>query len=265
MIIGIVAIAQNYAIGKDGRLPWRYSADLKFFKETTTGNAIVMGANTWRSIGKPLPNRLNIVLTRSGDIDAPPAVMKLSGVDEVVDLSKLLVKDVFIIGGAKVFDSFSDVIEKWFVTFVPETIEGADTFMPENFLDGFTVTETKNLGQGLVVKDLRRKTNDDVRSSKQMMGGRTWDEWIDEYAAAHRNPINEITHIFGIPMIAAAIILIPTIFIEFAMWRSVLPLFVIGWILQFVGHFVEGNKPEFFRDRRFLLVGLWWWFREVIG
>ncbi|HSK71207.1 MAG TPA: dihydrofolate reductase, partial [Pyrinomonadaceae bacterium] len=68
-IIGIVAIAQNYAIGRGGKLPWHYSADLKFFKETTLNNAVVMGFNTWKSIGKPLPKRLNIVLSRSAEIE----------------------------------------------------------------------------------------------------------------------------------------------------------------------------------------------------
>ncbi len=156
MIIGIVAISKNYAIGKDGKLPWHYTADLKFFKETTTGNAVVMGANTWRSIGKPLPNRLNVVLSRS-DIEAPPEVMKLSSVDEVVELSKLLVKDVFIIGGARTFESFADVIEKWIVTFVPDEIKDADTFIPRNFLDGFELEETKDIGDDLHVKILQRK------------------------------------------------------------------------------------------------------------
>ena len=156
MLIGIVAISKNYAIGKDGKLPWHYSADLKFFKETTTGNAIVMGSNTWRSIGKPLPNRLNVVLSRS-DIETPSEVMKLNGVDEVVDLSKLLVKDVFIIGGSQIFAAFADVIEKWIVTFMPETVEGADTFMPENFLDGFEVEKTLDLGDDLHVKILHKK------------------------------------------------------------------------------------------------------------
>lgn len=157
MIIGIVAISKNYAIGKNGKLPWHYSADLKFFKETTTGNAVVMGSNTWQSIGKPLPNRLNVVLSRSDNIEAPPEVMKLISVDEVIELSKLLVKDIFIIGGAKIFESFADLIEKWIVTFVPETVEGADTFMPQNFLDGFEVEETKDLADDLEVKTLRRK------------------------------------------------------------------------------------------------------------
>lgn len=157
MITGIVAIAKNYAIGKDGKLPWHYTADLKFFKETTTGNAVVMGANTWRSIGKPLPNRLNIILSRLGNIDAPPDVMRLSSVDEVVELSKCLNRDVFIIGGAQIYKSFADVIDKWIVTLVPETIEDANTFMPKNFLDEFDVEKTIELSDDLLVKILHRK------------------------------------------------------------------------------------------------------------
>ena len=157
MLIGIVAISKNYAIGKDGKLPWHYSADLKFFKETTTGNAVVMGSNTWRSIGKSLPNRLNVVLSRNDNFEAPPEVMKLSSVEEVVELYKLLVKDVFIIGGSQIFAAFADVIEKWIVTFMPETVEGADTFMPENFIDGFEVEKTLDLGDDLHVKILHKK------------------------------------------------------------------------------------------------------------
>ena len=157
MIIGIVAISKNYAIGKDGKLPWHYSADLKFFKETTTGNAIVMGSNTWCSIGTPLPNRLNIVLSRSGNVETPNNVIRMRLIDEVVELSKYLDRDVFIIGGASIFKSFSDVIEKWIVTSVPEDIDDADTFIPENFLDAFKLEQTIDLGDDLTVKKLRRK------------------------------------------------------------------------------------------------------------
>jgi len=157
MIIGIVAISTNYAIGKDGKLPWHHSADLRFFKETTTGNAVVMGSNTWRSIGKPLPNRLNIVLSRSRALELPADVRKLSDVNEVVALSKDLDSDIYIIGGAKIFEAFADVIDKWIVTVVPDDVDDADTFIPENFLDGFGVEETKDLGDGLNVKILHRK------------------------------------------------------------------------------------------------------------
>src|SRR5258708_31759833 len=69
MIIGIVAVDTNGAIGKGGTLPWHYSADMKFFKETTTGHACVMGHKTLLSLKKPLPNRLNIVLSRQSEIE----------------------------------------------------------------------------------------------------------------------------------------------------------------------------------------------------
>jgi len=156
MIVGIVAIAKNFAIGKDGKLPWHHSADLKFFKETTTGNAIVMGANTYRSIGKPLPNRLNIVLSRNSSVDRVPEIMRLSDKDEVLDLAQYLTRDIYIIGGAEVFKSFADHIEKWFVTDVPDDVVEADVFMPENFLDDFTETARRDLSDGLHVRTMQR-------------------------------------------------------------------------------------------------------------
>src|SRR5438067_403431 len=104
-----------------------------------------MGSNTWRSIGKPLPNRLNIVLSRSGRVDVPPPVTKLSDTNEVLELAKHLNRDLYIIGGASVFAAFADVIEKWYVTEVPDTVVDADTFMPSDFLDGFELTEARDL------------------------------------------------------------------------------------------------------------------------
>ncbi len=157
MIIGIVAISRNYAIGKNGKLPWHFSADLKFFRETTTGNAVVMGANTWRSIAKPLPGRLNIVLSRTGNVETSAEVMKLESKDDVVVLAEYLNRDVFIIGGAKTYADFADVIEKWIVTEVPMTVDDADTFMPANFLDGFEIDDIRDLGDDLRVKILHRR------------------------------------------------------------------------------------------------------------
>lgn len=158
MIIGIVAIAQNYAIGRGGKLPWHFPADLKFFKRTTTGNAVVMGFNTWKAIGKPLPNRLNIVLSRSERIEHRPNVLLLRSRDETLALSNYLNCDVFVIGGAKTYENFADVIEKWIVTEVPLLIEDADTFMPRNFLDGFVSEKTTDLGEGLIVREFHRKS-----------------------------------------------------------------------------------------------------------
>lgn len=152
MIVGIVAIGRNFAIGKEGKLPWHYSADLKFFKRTTTGNAIVMGYNTWESIGKPLPKRLNVVLSRSRKIEADLNLIQLKSIEEVITFSKFLHCDLYIIGGTKTYGGFANVIEKWIVTEIPLTIEDADAFMSSNFLDGFGLNEIKDLDDGLIVK-----------------------------------------------------------------------------------------------------------------
>jgi dihydrofolate reductase len=151
-IIGIVAIAQNNAIGKDGKLPWHYSADLKFFKRTTLNNAVVMGFNTWKSIGKALPKRLNIVLSRIQNIENQERVLLLRSKEELLALSKYLNCDLYIIGGAKTYENFADVIEKWIVTEVPERIKDADTHMLANFLDGFELKEKLELDDKLKVK-----------------------------------------------------------------------------------------------------------------
>jgi dihydrofolate reductase len=156
MIIGIVAIANNYAIGKDGKLPWHYPADLKHFKATTTGQAIAMGTNTWRSLGKTLPNRLNIVLSRSAQIDTAPDLVFLRNENEAADLAKYLKCDLFVIGGAKTYTTFSDLIEAWIVTRIPIDVSDADVFMPSDFLDGFSVVEGREIGDGLKVETFRR-------------------------------------------------------------------------------------------------------------
>ena len=156
-IIGIVAIAQNYAVGKDGKLPWHYPADLKFFKETTSNHAIVMGYNTWKSIGKPLPKRLNIVLSRSHNVENQPNVLLLRSKDEVLALSKYLNCNLFVIGGAKTYENFADVIDEWMVTDVPIIVEDADTFMPQNFLNSFQLGKTAEIEDNLRIRNFHRR------------------------------------------------------------------------------------------------------------
>ncbi|HRH42415.1 MAG TPA: dihydrofolate reductase [Pyrinomonadaceae bacterium] len=151
MIIGIVAIAKNFAIGKAGKLPWHYSSDLKFFKQTTLDNAIVMGRKTFDSIGKPLPNRLNIVLSRTREIENPQLII-LRNKEAVLELAKYLQGDLFIIGGASIYQEFADVIERWIVTEIPLVVEDADAFMPKDFLANFTLSEDNVLEENLVVK-----------------------------------------------------------------------------------------------------------------
>lgn len=156
MIIGIVAIAKNFAIGKDGKLPWHYPADLKFFKETTTGHTVVMGWNTWESIGKPLPNRLNIILSRKGKIEERAEVIVVPSKQGVLKLAETQGGDTFIIGGSQTYETFADEIEKWLVTEVPVEVEDADTFMPRDFLEGFTERDQIDLGDGLRVRVFQR-------------------------------------------------------------------------------------------------------------
>lgn len=98
-----------------------------------------------------------------------------------------------------------------------------------------------------------------------MMGGRSWNDWIEEYAESHQNPINKLTHTFGIPMIALSILLLPTCLFVRGFWIVPLALFIFGWVLQFIGHYFEGKPPEFFKDYRFLFVGLRWWFKKILG
>ena len=151
MIIGIVAVDRNGAIGKGGNLPWHYSADMKFFKETTSGNACVMGHKTWLTLRKPLPNRLNIVLSRKAEIQLQESVLVLGDVESVRSLAKDLKGDLFVIGGEQVYRAFLPYIEKWIVTEVPMTVGDADTFVPENYLEGFRLTESKKLEDDLNV------------------------------------------------------------------------------------------------------------------
>ena len=150
-IIGIVAVDKNNAIGKAGKLPWHYSADLKFFKEQTVGNACVMGHRTWLGMKKPLPHRLNIVLSRSSRVEPQESVVVIRDKQSVLSLVPFLSCDLFIIGGAQVYRSFLDDIDKWIVTSVPISVERADTFMPEDFLRGFHAPETKQLEDDLKV------------------------------------------------------------------------------------------------------------------
>jgi dihydrofolate reductase len=151
-LVGIVAIDGNRAIGKGGALPWHYSADMKFFKQQTVGHVCVMGRNTWRSFRKPLPNRLNVVLSRSAVEAVDPSVLVVSSSDFILRLAEYLRDDVFIIGGARIYEAFAGHISRWIVTEVPVAVDGADTYMPAEFLTGFRVTETRDLGEGLIAK-----------------------------------------------------------------------------------------------------------------
>jgi dihydrofolate reductase len=151
MIIAIVAVDRRGAIGKGGKLPWHYSADMKFFRETTTGNACVMGYNTWLTLKKPLKDRLNIVLSRQSQIEPRDSVVVLRDLNSVLSLEKYLRCDLFVMGGEQVYRAVLPYIEKWIVTEVPLTVEAADAFVPADYLEGFRRVDSKQLEEGLTV------------------------------------------------------------------------------------------------------------------
>src|SRR5260370_36031328 len=105
-VIGIVAVDRNLAIGKGGRLPWHYSADMKFFKQTTIGNIVVMGRRTWLTLKGPLKDRTNIVLSRDPNVNQRDTELVMRDVDAVVEFAETQDVDLFIIGGAKVYEAF---------------------------------------------------------------------------------------------------------------------------------------------------------------
>lgn len=130
----IVAMSLNRAIGKDNKLPWHLPEDLKWFKKLTTGHVIIMGRKTWESIGKPLPNRETIVVSRT-DIPGIRTVRHLSEVNPSADS-----RDYFIIGGAQLFREALPLCSDLFLTLVKREIEG-DVFLGP-FEDRFVLQET---------------------------------------------------------------------------------------------------------------------------
>jgi len=98
-----------------------------------------------------------------------------------------------------------------------------------------------------------------------MMKGRSWNDWIGSYAESHQHPLNRLTHTIGIPMILLSLALGLLSILIAGLWPWALGLFVLGWLLQFIGHAIEGKPPEFFRDWRYLLVGTRWWWAKVRG
>jgi uncharacterized membrane protein YGL010W len=100
---------------------------------------------------------------------------------------------------------------------------------------------------------------------KAMFFGKSWSTWIEQYERSHQHPANRICHTIGIPLIAASLILFLAAIFFHNLWPVPAAMFLVGWIFQFAGHAFEGKPPEFFKDWRFLFVGLRWWFAKIRG
>jgi dihydrofolate reductase len=124
----IAAVGKNGVIGAGGKLPWKLPADLVHFKQVTMGHPIIMGRKTFESIGRALPGRVNIVVTRQRDYAAPGCVIAAS-LDEAFERAKEA-DEVFIIGGAELFRAALPRAEKLYLTRIDRDFEG-DTFFPK--------------------------------------------------------------------------------------------------------------------------------------
>nr|AIA16678.1 Dihydrofolate reductase [uncultured bacterium] len=132
IILGPVAIAKNGIIGGDNDLPWYFPEDLKHFKEITLGQTVLMGRKTFDSIikrlGKPLPGRVNVVITRQENFIVPPGVLVFHSIDQALDALKDT--EVYVIGGAQIFSATADRAEKMYITHIHNEYKG-DVYFPK--------------------------------------------------------------------------------------------------------------------------------------
>ncbi|MEK7573190.1 MAG: dihydrofolate reductase [Patescibacteria group bacterium] len=130
----IVAIDEKRGIGKNNSIPWHLSADLKRFKALTTGHTIIMGRKTWDSLPrKPLPDRINMIITRNSDLEVPDGVNVNNSLEEaLIEARENEQEEIFIIGGAQIFREAIDkgVVDRLYLTQVEGDFE-CDTFFPD--------------------------------------------------------------------------------------------------------------------------------------
>jgi len=151
----IVAVARNGVIGKDGGLPWHVSEDLKHFKKTTHGHAVIMGRKTHDSIGRPLPKRRNIVVTRqTGTLF--PGCEAAHSLDEAIALARTTDDCPFIIGGAGLYEEALPLATELHLTTIDEDVDG-DAYFPEDLSEFVEVESRKGETAGVVFRLLRRK------------------------------------------------------------------------------------------------------------
>ena len=122
----IVAVSENGVIGSEGRLPWRLPADLARFKAITLGHSVIMGRKTFASIGRPLPGRRNLVVSRQVD-DSPPGVEVVASLADALDRCRAE-SEVFVIGGASLYAAALPQAQRLYLTLVQAHIEGDVTF-----------------------------------------------------------------------------------------------------------------------------------------
>lgn len=130
IISAIFAMSENRVIGKDNKIPWYLPADFKHFKNITNGHPIIMGRKTYESIGRPLPNRTNIIITRDKTYKVDGCVV-VNSLTAALDTAKSLDhEEIFIIGGAEIYKQSMKILNRLYLTIIHANIDG-DTFLPE--------------------------------------------------------------------------------------------------------------------------------------
>lgn len=131
MILSIIAaIGKNNELGKDNALLWNLPADMKYFRETTSGHPVIMGRKTFESIGRPLPNRRNIIITRNLNYKKS-GIEIVHSLDEALKLLKDTNKEIFVIGGAEIYKQAMSTADKLYITHINAKEKNADVFFPE--------------------------------------------------------------------------------------------------------------------------------------
>ncbi len=136
----LVAFDENRVIGKNNTLIWHLPADLKRFKALTTGHVIIMGRKTFESIGKPLPNRTTIVISRQANLQIEGAIITHSVEEAILKAKSLTREDIFIVGGAEIYALSLPLADQILVTQLHDIFDG-DAFFPEISLDTWIVSE----------------------------------------------------------------------------------------------------------------------------
>jgi len=151
MISIIVACSENNAIGYKGNMPWHLSGDLKYFKAVTTGHTVIMGRKTYESIGKPLPNRHNIVVTRDANYAIPEEVLQAMkegtsvAICNTIDEALLQAgEDAIVMGGAQIYNQAWDKADKFYITRVHTEIAEFDAAVPDVPADFKLVSSEKH-------------------------------------------------------------------------------------------------------------------------
>jgi dihydrofolate reductase len=139
----IVAMASNRAIGLNGQMPWHLSADLKRFKQITMGHPIIMGRLTFEAIGRPLPGRINIIVSRNPGYEIENCIV-VDSVEAAISHGCQLADEVFIIGGATLYEATLPMADTLYITQINQDFEG-DTFFPDIDLSDWTEVEREDV------------------------------------------------------------------------------------------------------------------------